>query len=65
LATAIGPEAEMRECPLPRDNAGNVVRWFGTNTDITKQIDAEKALRELNETLEQRVEAETRERLQI
>src|SRR6516162_10237535 len=47
------------------DETGNVVRWFGTNTDITEQIEAEKALRELNETLEQRVEAETRERLQI
>jgi PAS domain S-box-containing protein len=53
-----------RALPI-RDDTGNVVRWFGTNTDITAQIDAEKALRELNETLEQRVEAETRERLQI
>ena len=44
---------------------GEVVRWFGTNTDITEQIEAEKALRELNETLEQRVETATRERLQI
>jgi PAS domain S-box-containing protein len=53
-----------RALPI-RDDTGNVVRWFGTNTDITEQIEAEKALRELNETLEQRVEAETRERLQI
>jgi PAS domain-containing protein len=42
-----------------------VIRWFGTNTDITEQIEAEKALHELNETLEQRVEAEMRERLGI
>jgi PAS domain S-box-containing protein len=53
-----------RALPI-RDNTGKVVRWFGTNTDVTEQIEAEKALRELNETLEQRVEAETRERLQI
>jgi len=53
-----------RALPI-RNDTGQVVRWFGTNTDITEQIEAEKALRELNETLEQRVEAETRERLQI
>ena len=48
-----------------RNEAGEVVRWLGTNTDITAQIEAEKALRELNETLEHRVETETHERLQI
>jgi PAS domain S-box-containing protein len=53
-----------RALPI-RNEAGDVIRWFGTNTDITEQIEAEKALRTLNETLEQRVEAETRERLQI
>ena len=53
-----------RALPI-RDEAGEIVRWFGTNTDITDQMDAEKALRELNETLEQRVEAETRERVRI
>jgi PAS domain S-box-containing protein len=53
-----------RALPI-RDEVGNVIRWFGTNTDITEQIEAEKALRELNENLEQRVEAVTRERLQI
>src|SRR5262245_30443935 len=53
-----------RALPI-RDEAGNVVRWFGSNTDVTEQIDAEEALRELNETLQQRVEAATQERLQI
>ena len=53
-----------RALPI-RDEAGNVIRWFGTNTDVTQQIEAEEALRELNENLEQRVEAVTRERLQI
>ena len=53
-----------RALPI-RNEAGEVVRWFGTNTDITEQMEAEKRLRELNETLEQRVEAATRERVQI
>jgi PAS domain S-box-containing protein len=53
-----------RALPI-RNEAGEVVRWFGTNTDITRQIEAENALRELNDTLERRVEDETRERLQI
>jgi len=53
-----------RALPI-RNEKGEVVRWLGTNTDVTEQIEAEQALRHLNETLEQRVEAETRERLQI
>jgi PAS domain S-box-containing protein len=53
-----------RALPI-RNEAGEVVRWFGTNTDITEQIEAEKALRDLNETLERRVQTETRERVQI
>ena len=48
-----------------RDEAGEVIRWFGTNTDVTQQIEAENALRELNATLEERVVAETQERLRI
>jgi PAS domain S-box-containing protein len=32
-----------RALPI-RNEAGEVVRWFGTNTDITKQIEAEAAL---------------------
>ena len=53
-----------RAMPI-RNEAGELVRWLGTNTDVTAQIEAEKALRDLNETLEERVAAETRERLQI
>lgn len=34
-----------RALPI-RNEAGDVVRWFGTNTDVTEQIEAEKALRE-------------------
>jgi PAS domain S-box-containing protein len=34
-----------RALPI-RNDAGNVIRWFGTNTDVTEQIEAEKALRE-------------------
>jgi PAS domain S-box-containing protein len=51
-----------RAMPI-RDEAGNLVRWFGTHTDVTKEIEAERALRELNETLEHRVEIETRDRI--
>lgn len=45
-----------------RDDAGNVTRWLGTNTDISAQLEAEEALRRLNETLEQRVVAAIAER---
>jgi PAS domain S-box-containing protein len=34
-----------RAIPI-RDAAGNVLRWFGTNTDITAQREAEEALRD-------------------
>jgi PAS domain S-box-containing protein len=33
-----------RALPI-RNEAGDVIRWFGTNTDVTEQIEAEKALR--------------------
>lgn len=53
-----------RALPI-RNEAGELVRWFGTLTDVTVQIEAEQALRDLNETLEQRVEAEAQERARI
>lgn len=31
-----------------RDESGNVVRWFGTNTDVTEQREVEAALEEAN-----------------
>jgi len=41
------------------DEAGRIVRWFGTNTDVTEQREAEKKVRRLNEELEQRVRDRT------
>jgi PAS domain S-box-containing protein len=48
-----------------RNESGEVVRWFGTSTDVSAQHDAEEALRRLNETLEQRVVDAIAEREQI
>jgi PAS domain S-box-containing protein len=54
-----------RALPI-HDRQGAVIRWFGTNTDITEQLEAEKSLREsqeqfrqLNENLERRIEERT------
>jgi PAS domain S-box-containing protein len=38
-----------------KNRSGDVVRWLGTNTDVSAQYEAEEALRRLNETLEQRI----------
>ncbi len=53
-----------RAVPI-RDDFGQVTRWFGTNTDITAQVEAEEALRELNDNLERRVAERTRELAEI
>jgi signal transduction histidine kinase len=45
-----------------RDSNGTIVRWFGTNTDITAQRAAEKALEEKASELEARVAERTAER---
>ena len=45
-----------------RDDCGKVVRWFGTNVDISEQVEAERALSRLNETLENRVAEEVARR---
>jgi PAS domain S-box-containing protein len=44
-----------------RDESGEIVRWFGTNMDISVQRATEEALQALNETLESRVQERTRE----
>ncbi len=41
-----------RALPI-RDAEGRVLRWFGTNTDITGQLDTERELRRANADLEQ------------
>jgi PAS domain S-box-containing protein len=38
-----------------RNDAGQILRWFGTNVDISEQVEAEQAVTRLNQTLEQRV----------
>jgi PAS domain S-box-containing protein len=53
-----------RAVPI-RNEAGDVVRWFGTNTDVTLQVEAERALRALNESLEHRVAEQAKERDRI
>ncbi|MBA1261976.1 PAS domain-containing protein [Pseudomonas stutzeri] len=53
-----------RALPI-RDDFGQVTHWFGTNTDITAQVTAEEALRELNDNLERRVAERTRELAEI
>ncbi|MEE5079840.1 ATP-binding protein [Pseudomonas alliivorans] len=44
-----------------RDEQGHITYWLGTHTDITAQVRAEEALRELNDNLELRVAERTRE----
>jgi PAS domain S-box-containing protein len=43
-----------RAIPI-RDSHGKVVRWFGTSTDISGQIDAEHQIKSLNNELELRI----------
>ncbi|CAN5146050.1 hypothetical protein BH10PSE13_BH10PSE13_07290 [soil metagenome] len=43
------------------DDSGTLRQWVGVHTDITDQRRAETALKELNATLEQRIEERTRE----
>ena len=59
----------VRDAPDTDHPQGRITRWFGTNADISVQAAAEAALRnsetqlrELNETLEQRVTEEVAER---
>lgn len=47
-----------RAIPI-RDESGNVVRWFGTNTDITERKEAEEALQQARDELEERVRERT------
>ncbi len=53
-----------RALPI-REELGQVTHWFGTNTDITAQVAAEEALRELNDSLERRVAERTGELAEI
>ncbi|MGN7293034.1 PAS domain S-box protein [Rhizobium sp. SAFR-030] len=45
-----------------RDEAGRIVRWIGTNTDVEELRETRAKLEELNQTLEQRVAERTADR---
>jgi len=49
-----------RAVPI-RGEQGEILRWFGTNTDVTQQREAEQALTRGRDELEQRVEQRTAE----
>jgi PAS domain S-box-containing protein len=49
-----------RAVPL-RGEAGRILRWIGTNTDIEEQKNASQALADLNATLESQVQERTAE----
>ena len=49
-----------RALPITNEE-GRVIRWFGTNTDITEQRELEKALRASRDELEQRITDHTAE----
>ncbi len=38
-----------------RDRSGNIVRWIGTNTDISKQKEAEEQFRQMAERMPQKI----------
>jgi PAS domain S-box-containing protein len=45
-----------------RDETGRIIRWIGTNTDISRQREVEEAQRALNLTLEMRLAERTADR---
>lgn len=49
-----------RALPI-RDKAGRIIRWFGTNTDVTEQIRAENELSNARDELERKVVERTYE----
>jgi len=52
-------DALIRGVPL-KDAAGRVTEWIGTMTDVSERKEAERALRALNQRLEEEVEVRTR-----
>jgi PAS domain S-box-containing protein len=51
---------KTRAVPI-QDAEGNIIKWFGSNTDINDILTAEKALREAYDTMERRVAERTEE----
>jgi PAS domain S-box-containing protein len=51
----------LRRAEPVRNSDGQIVRWFGTSTDIEDYKLAEEKIKNLNDTLERRVQARTAE----
>ena len=49
-----------RVLPL-KDAAGNILQWFGTNTDVTERKKAEETLKTAHDRLEEKVKERTKE----
>ncbi len=49
-----------RVLPL-KDAKGNILQWFGTNTDVTERKKAEEALKKAHDSLEEEVKGRTAE----
>jgi PAS domain S-box-containing protein len=49
-----------RAVPI-KNESGDIIRWFGSNTDITEQKETEEALEEARQELEARVDKRTAE----
>ncbi|WP_045234535.1 PAS domain-containing protein, partial [Deinococcus pimensis] len=49
----------VRAVPITAPD-GEIVEWVGVHTDVTERVEAERALRDLNATLEARVRERTR-----
>ncbi|AWK88791.1 hybrid sensor histidine kinase/response regulator [Azospirillum thermophilum] len=43
-----------------RDERGNIILWFGTNTDVTEQFEVEEALRRAKEEAEQAAQSKSK-----
>ena len=65
LRAANGEYGSFLTRVLPfRGSDGQIVQWFGTNTDITERVRMEDALRQAREELEDRVQKRTIELFQ-
>jgi PAS domain S-box-containing protein len=60
LRRADGEYRSFLSCAMPiTDDSGHILRWFGTNTDITERVEAQEALAASEERFRRALEIET------